>query len=103
MPSLRRIDGKTRGALLHRNGDRILFAQLSVAIKAIPGVRRYQVLQTEVEEFTVRVVAEKRVDEAVSRAFHAHFGYVPTALTVDYVESIDRDPNGKFHASICTV
>lgn len=103
LPALSAIHGKTRGALLHRNGARILFAELSVALKAIPGIRQYQVLQTGIEEFTVRVVSPRTIDREVDAAFIDHFGYLPESLRTEYLDEIPRGINGKFHASICTV
>lgn len=103
LPAFKRIHGKTRGALLHRNGNRVLFAGLSVALRDIPGVRQYQVLQDGLENFTVKIVAGRNLDTEVRAAFHAHFGYVPEQLRTEYVGTIPRGPNGKFYASICRV
>lgn len=101
LPAFARIHGKTRGALLHRNGNRVLFADLSVALRDTPGMRQYQVIQTGIEDFTVKIVARGNLDTAVRAAFRAHFGYVPKHLHTEYVDEIPRGPGGKFHASIC--
>lgn len=103
LPALSAIHGKIRGTLLHRNGNRVLFADLSVALKAIPGIRQYQVLQTGVEEFLVRLVAPRRIDREIEAAFVDHFGYRPRTLRTEYLPEIPRGANGKFYASICTV
>ncbi len=103
LPAFSEILGKTRGALLHRNGNRVLFADLSVALKEIPGIRQYQVLQESLESFTVRVVSPRTVETEVKAAFLDHFGYLPYDLTVEYLDAIPREPNGKFYASICRV
>lgn len=43
-PSLARVHGKVRGALMHRNGRRVMFTDPSVAIRDLPGVRQFQVI-----------------------------------------------------------
>ncbi len=100
LPALARIDGKIRGTLLHRDGRRVVFTDLSVALRDLPGMRQYQVIQHGVDAFTVRLVAPTHLEEAVERAFADHFGYVPERLQFEYVDVIERGANGKFYASI---
>ena len=101
LPAFRHIYGKVRGALLHRNGNRVLFADLSVSLRSMPGMRQYQVIQDAVDEFTVKVVADRNLDADIRAAFLEHFGYLPLDLRVEYVNLIPREKNGKFHAAIC--
>ena len=107
LPALRQVIGKVRGSLLHRNGQRVLFADLSVALRDIPGMGRYQVEQETLERFTVRVVckpgqrANPEFEGAIHAAFVRHFGYSPEMVEVSYVEEIARGANGKFYASLC--
>ena len=103
LPSLQRIVGKVRGALLHRNGQRVVFTDLSVALRDLPGMRQYQVIQDGLEEFKVRVVSQEALDAGIRLAFEDHFGYLPRQLEVEYVQEIPRGPNGKFYASICHI
>jgi phenylacetate-coenzyme A ligase PaaK-like adenylate-forming protein len=103
LPALSKILGRVAGPLLHRNGSRIFFVEISIALRELPGMRQYQVIQNGVEEFTVTVAAQHNVDEGVRAAFRDHFGYVPEQMRIEYVESIPRAPNGKFQTSICNV
>jgi hypothetical protein len=103
LPAFRQIHGKVRGALLHRNGERVLFADLSVRLRDLPGMRQYQVVQHSLEAFTVRVVADRPLDAEVRAAFTTHFGYTPADVQIEPVAQIPRGPNGKFYASICEV
>ncbi len=103
LPSIGEVYGKIRGALLHRDGRRVVFADLSVRLRDIPAMRQYQVVQHDVEGFTVRVVSAVPIDADVRSAFAAHFGYVPAQVNIEYVDEIPRGPGGKFHASICEV
>jgi phenylacetate-CoA ligase len=102
LPAFSAVHGKVRGALKHRSGQRVLFADLSVALRDLPGMKQYQVIQEELERFTVRLVTEAQLEAQVAAAFESHFGYLPT-LAFEYHDFLPRDPNGKFHASICRI
>lgn len=101
-PAFRHIHGKVRGALLHRNGQRVLFADLSVMLRDLNEMRQYQVIQHEVEKFTVRLVAPKNLEEKINNCFEKHFSYLPQ-IEFEYLNEIPRHPNGKYYASICEV
>ena len=68
----------------------------------MPGMQQYQVIQETLDEFTVKVVASRNLDEEIHRAFLDHFAYRPR-LTIKYLDVIPREPSGKFHAAICRV
>jgi phenylacetate-CoA ligase len=103
LPGLSAIHGKVRGALLHRDGSRVFFADLDVGLRDLPGMKRYQIVQHSIEHFTVQVVSEKPLNGEISQAFRSHFGYVPQQLAVTYVDNIPLGPNGKFFATISEV
>ncbi len=100
LPGLQDILGKVRGCLLHRDGRRIPFINLSVALRDLPGMRQYQVIQEETERFTVKVAAAATLDAEIRDVFVQEFGYAPQ-IAIETVDSIPRDPNGKFYATIC--
>lgn len=107
LPGLTHIAGKVRGLLKHRDGRRVLFADLSVALRDIPGVKQYQVIQETLEEFLLRIVLLPATDRtmlepSVHAAFEAHFGYRPH-IRIRYESHIGRGDNGKFYASICKI
>lgn len=101
LPVITKIHGRIQGKLLHRDGSRTLFMKLSSALRNMPGMKQYKVVQDGVEEFTVRINSERRDDTAIRDAFEDYFGYVPKKLKLEYVDSIPRDPNGKYQTSIC--
>ncbi|MFH1322105.1 MAG: hypothetical protein ABII90_15825 [Bacteroidota bacterium] len=103
LPAFRKIVGKVRGALIHRGGRRVVFTALSVALRDLPGMRQYQVIQDNIEDFTVKIAASQQLDDEIRLVFNKHFGYIPKLLKVQYVNSIPREANGKFHASICMI
>jgi phenylacetate-coenzyme A ligase PaaK-like adenylate-forming protein len=101
-PALREVLGKVRGCLLHPNGRRIPFVDLSVALRDLPGMRQYQVIQEERTRFTVNLVAPPSVEAGVRAAFAKEFGAEPE-IAFRYLDEIPRDPSGKFYISICKV
>ena len=103
LPALSKILGRISGTLLHRDGRRVLFVDISVALREIPGMRQYQVIQNAVEEFTVKVVSMKNVDQDVHSVFERHLGYVPDRVSMEYMTEIPRETNGKYRTSICNV
>lgn len=102
LPAFSAVHGKVRGALKHRSGQRVLFTDLSVALRDLPGMKQYQVIQEDLERFTIRLVTEEPLEHEIAAAFESHFGYRPQ-LAFEYHDSLPREPNGKFHASICRI
>ncbi|MFH1322109.1 MAG: hypothetical protein ABII90_15845 [Bacteroidota bacterium] len=103
LPAFRKIIGKVYGALIQRGGKRIIFTNLSVALHNLPGMRQYQVIQDDIEDFTVKIAASQQLDDEIRQVFNKQFGYIPKLLKIQYVNSIPREANGKFHASICRI
>lgn len=103
LPALTNIYGKVRGALIHRDGKRHLFADISYDLRDLPGMRQYQVIQDAIEDFTVNINAAKPLDEEVCAIFMNHFGYLPKELKIEYMDEIPKGDNGKFYHSICRV
>lgn len=103
LPAIRDIHGKVRGAFLHRDGRRILWSTLSAAFRDMPGMRQYQVIQEELERFTVRVSCAGPLEREIDAAFVDHFGYRPRRIDVEYVDRVPREESGKIHLSICRV
>ena len=101
-PALENILGKVRGCLRHRDGRLIHFLKLSRAICDIPIVRQFQVIQHELERFTMKLVADRSAEKMIVAAFTEDFGYTPR-IDFEWLTEIPRDPNGKFYASICHV
>jgi phenylacetate-CoA ligase len=101
-PAFSALLGKVRGALKHRSGQRVMFFDLSVALRDLPGMKQYQVVQEELERFTVRLVMDRPREEEIAAAFEAHFGYRPQ-ITFEYHDFLAREPSGKFHSSICRI
>jgi phenylacetate-CoA ligase len=102
LPAFSAVLGKVRGALKHRSGERLIFYQLSIDLRDVPGMKQHQVVQEELQHFTVRLVIDEPREDEIYAAFENYFGYRPH-LTFEYHDFIPRDPSGKFHYSICRV
>lgn len=106
LPAFSHVVGKVRGALVHRNGERVPFTNLSVALREISGMRQYQVVQYSLDDFELRYVTHLEDDAplrlSVETEFQNHFGY---ASTIKYTreDKIERGKNGKYYASISLV
>jgi phenylacetate-coenzyme A ligase PaaK-like adenylate-forming protein len=102
LPALQNIIGKVLGCLRHRDGHRTPFVDLSIALRDMPGMRQFQVVQEEIERFHVRVCGPPELDEKIGAAFEREFGYRPQ-IDIEHVEEIPREPSGKFFHAICRV
>lgn len=105
--ALSQLSGKVRGALKHRNGQRMLFSGLSVSLRDIQGMMQYQVIQEALERFVVTVVVSEQTDLSrfklnIEQAFEQHFSYFPK-IEIVYAKHIPKGSNGKYYASICKV
>lgn len=102
LPALTNIIGKVRGCLKHRDGRRIPFIDLSIALLKLPGMRQFQVIQEELERFTVKIASTAPLETKIREAFARQFGYAPR-IDFEQVESIPREASGKYFFSICRV
>lgn len=101
-PALRQILGKVRGCLVHRDGRRIPFIELSTALRDLPSMLQYQVIQESIDDFVVLVHSAVPLDGEIKAAFKQEFGYEAN-IKIQPVDHIPKDPNGKFYASICRI
>jgi phenylacetate-coenzyme A ligase PaaK-like adenylate-forming protein len=100
LPALTKLLGKSRGLLKHPNGGFVFSTELSAPIRDTPGIRQYQVQQTALDQFLVRVIAQESankdsIESSVSAVFSKHFG-VSTAVSFDWCDEIPRLPGGKY-------
>jgi hypothetical protein len=89
--------------MLRRDGQRVLFVEFSIALRELPGMRQYKVIQDGVEDFRVLVSAERNLDREIGEVFQAQLGYMPSNVRTEYMERIPRDPNGKYLTLVSNV
>ncbi|MFK5923055.1 MAG: hypothetical protein QM496_12820 [Verrucomicrobiota bacterium] len=110
LPALSQVQGRVMGFLIHRSGEYLNAFRVLMAIRDLPGVRRYQVVQEELERFVIKIECEHGVNaEALDLKPKAigvlkdFLGYTPHEVRVDLVEEIPCGENGKYRYSICQV
>jgi len=107
-PALSRLAGKVRGALVHADGRRVPFTDLSVALRDIEGMIQYQVIQHEIGDFELRYVrnADTMNDvtfkKKVRAVFKTEFG-THQKIKFTREDEIKKGANGKFYASISKI
>ncbi|MCF6314648.1 MAG: hypothetical protein L3J39_19525 [Verrucomicrobiales bacterium] len=110
LPALSQVQGRVMGSLIHRSGEYLNAFRVLMAIRDLPGVRRYQVVQEALESFVIKIECEDGVDADAlnlkARALLAlqdFLAYAPDEMRVDFVEEIPCGENGKYQYSICQV
>ncbi|HVU24314.1 MAG TPA: hypothetical protein VHE13_09335 [Opitutus sp.] len=102
LPALQNVLGKARNCLRHRDGRRIPFVDFSYRIRDLPGMRQFQVIQEAMDHFVVKVAASRDLEHELRGLFAAEFG-PDVRLDIVPVDTIPREPSGKFYGSICRV
>ena len=103
LPALERVVGRVSGTLRLRDGSRVQYVDLSVALRELPGVSQYQIIQDGLEDFTIKLSATRNLDAEVGAIMAEHLGYRPERIKVEYVDAIPRGPNGKYRTAICNI
>jgi phenylacetate-CoA ligase len=71
---------------------------LTCAVEVVPGMRQYQIVQRRMDEVSVRVVPDEAFTEETPHAIRAALAaaLAGARVSVEVVESIPREPSGKF-------
>jgi phenylacetate-CoA ligase len=98
-PTLGPVEGRLVDQIKRPDGVVISPYQFTCSLERVPGVAQYQVSQGTLEQLTVRLVPGRgfgpaATDEALARC-RAILGE-DIAVTVQVVDSIPREPSGKF-------
>lgn len=100
LPALTKLLGKSRGLLKHPNGGYVFSTEISAPIRDTPGIRQYQVQQTALDQFLVRIIAQqgadrKVIETSIGKVFTQHFG-ANSRVLVDWCDEIPRLAGGKY-------
>ena len=101
LPLLGRILGRKRGLFRTAEGKAYFPYVLIDALRLTPNadIRQYQLLQLAPEEFQVRYVADKPLDDAICENIRAQFTTIlgtPVSIAFERVEQFARTRSGKF-------
>lgn len=105
-PLLRTVTGRTADFLVAADGSRVAgISLIENTLTRYPGIAQLQVVQEVVGRVELNVVRAAGWDEAVAAAltgvFRDSLGGAVVALR--FVDTIPREPNGKYRFSICRV
>lgn len=95
------IEGRSVDTVVTRDGRRISPWYFTDRIEVLPGMRRFQVVQSGIDQFVVRAqVAPDAPPDIAERIVTAVRGIVgePAAVTVEFAAQIDPPPGRKFRA-----
>ena len=106
-PAITRIAGKMRGLLRRADGSQMLFTSLSATFRDSPEISQFQVVQKQLQFFTVNAVLKvdgrnEDFEARIRTRFQQEFGQ-DTNLSFNYLESVPRSPGGKYFAAICEI
>jgi phenylacetate-coenzyme A ligase PaaK-like adenylate-forming protein len=106
-PAITKIAGKMRGLLRRNDGSQMLFTSLSATFRDSPEISQFQVIQTQLQDFTVNAVlkANQKIEDFEARIiarFQQEFGTEAT-VSFTYMDSVPRSSGGKYFAAICAI
>lgn len=107
LPALQAVLGKTRGSLKKQDGEPIMFSNIADNLRMIEGLLQYQVIQDELHRLRFRYVPAERanpgeIERLAEQAIYDFLEFRPSVQFVRETE-IEKEPSGKFMASICHV
>jgi phenylacetate-CoA ligase len=99
------VGGRTTDFLLAPDGRRVSGAALTIYLIAnTPGVRQAQIVQDSHDTLRLRIVRGPEFTEGsttfLKKKVAEFFGF-EMALQFEFVESIPKEPSGKYRFSIC--
>jgi phenylacetate-CoA ligase len=104
LPKLQRIDGRKLDTLRTPAGHLLPGEFIVYAFLGIPSVKRYQVVQRELQAIDVQVVPDAGFDESVADRIRRELAKAvgdSVAIRLHPVEQIAASASGKFRVAIC--
>ncbi len=99
-PLMNPIKGRANDYMITNDGKKLSFFNIAYFDKLAPNVREYQIIQEDINSFTVLVVPgfsyNNHAEDVIVPAIK---GFFPEAeIILNIVPSIEREPSGKFKA-----
>ena len=106
-PAFRHVLGKRRGSLKNEQGEPVMFASIAARLRSVEGLLQYQVIQETLNSLRFRYVLSNEADAAAVRAactseLEQFLGFSPD-IRFEKETHIEKEPSGKFYATICRV
>ena len=106
LPLMDRVAGRSADFLIRADGTRVAgISLIENTLTRIPGIEQMQIVQEELSRITLRVVLEAGASSKASQELKTYFAstFPGARIGVEPVQSIAREPNGKYRFSICRV
>lgn len=97
LPVLLSVNGRLADCIILPDGRKVSPYTVTCAIEEVSGVSRFKVVQERVDEIAVQLLGGSKglCRDEVRRAIQAELGQ-QVKISVDHVESLPTEPNGKF-------
>lgn len=99
LPKLQRVEGRQNDCLRLKDGRTVSPFQLTCTVEKIPGIRKYQVIQTDWNDFTIKLKVDERDRPAagalVEQTLRSVLGS-EIRLSLDFVLPIEGQRGRKF-------
>lgn len=96
LPMLKRVNGRLADCIVLPDGRKRSPYFITCAVENVPGVSQFQIVQEKEDSLIVRLVSGTGVSESAVRDTIRNALGVPVNVTVEVVESLQREANGKF-------
>jgi phenylacetate-CoA ligase len=102
-PAFLSVDGRSANAILLPDGRRLF--RMAAIDAEIPRIRQYQIVQEQMDVFTLYLVTTDAFTEKDERAVRANLAASvgPARITVQRVERIAQGPGGKYASVVSKV
>jgi phenylacetate-CoA ligase len=105
LPRMQMIAGRTTDFLVAPDGRKVSGAALTIYLAAkVPGVRQAQIIQRERTTLIFNLVVDQSFNQSsldLIREKVTHFFGESMQIVPNYVETIPKEPSGKYRFSIC--
>jgi phenylacetate-CoA ligase len=106
LPRIGRVVGRVADFLIRRDGTKIAGVSLiENSLTRIPGIVQLQIVQQQLERIVLRVVSDEAftADRQTQLIDYFESTFPSAVITLETVDEIRPEPNGKYRFSICKV
>jgi phenylacetate-CoA ligase len=106
LPMMDRVAGRVADFLVREDG--VLVAGISLienSLTRIAGIEQMQIVQTDVQNISLRIVPEHTFTTAARQQLVEYFAatFPGTRIDVELIDAVPRERNGKYRFAICNV
>jgi phenylacetate-CoA ligase len=106
LPLMDRVAGRVADFLLRGDGARVAgISLIENSLTKFSGIDQMQIVQDDLTHIHLRIVPDPAFDAGIERELTGYFAetFPGTTVQVERVETIPREPNGKYRFAICRI